>query len=764
MLKITGSEKRVMKDRKNRTQYKIHSYLIGLSCAVLLVIGSRSNYGLASKPPVVDSGRGESAEREVAAGAGLESAAGGVVGAACELICKGDFEAAGRLIEGRPSQYDVRLGRLQEVVHAYRGIRRQRQADREKSYREQLSELEKVRVSAGGTEVNDVNSVVKALSVITKASEVANDKQKGELLSNRFVKQVFGAAKARGAEFEAEGKWLDSYITCYSWLQAVEPDNEGYSDHAEELVEKANIVASFRDNPCESREERYENVEKQMFVRAVDALNFNYVNIIDYRQMASKGVGRCKLLGEVISSSAAVREALWGKDSPHTGEVLTWMAALEVILSEIEQPATGFSKDKFVGIFEKVLAVNKTTLELPRTLLIAQFAEGAFSALDPYTVMVWPRQVQDFEKTMTNEFTGIGIEITKQKGLLTVASLLPDTPAYNSGLDAGDVIEEVDGVQTKDMSLTCAVHKITGPAGTKVRLRIKREGEDERRDITITRAKIVVPTIRGWRRAAGGKWLYMIDDENKIGYVRVTSFSASTASDLDKVLSELEGEGLKGLVLDLRFNSGGLLDSAVEVADKFLSEGLIVRTQPRWGVPTWATAKKEKTHPDYPLVILVNRYSASASEIVSGALQDETYRRAIVVGERTVGKGLVQGITPYPGGGAQLKYTMAYYHLPSGQKVKSRDEAKKRGEKDWGIGPNVEIELTSDELRTLLDVQRDNDVLVQADHRTGSAPLKRRSLDETISSDVQLAVGILVAKTKVITEEARGGGRQAAQL
>jgi carboxyl-terminal processing protease len=167
----------------------------------------------------------------------------------------------------------------------------------------------------------------------------------------------------------------------------------------------------------------------------------------------------------------------------------------------------------------------------------------------------------------------------------------------------------------------------------------------------------------------GSRWRYMMDPNEKIGYVRITNFSSETSTDLERVLKHLEKEGLNGLILDLRNNTGGLFNSAVEVADKFLSGGLIVKTVPHFGAANYAIAHKTGTHPDYPLVVLVNSYSASASEIVAGALGDAKYDRAIVVGERTHGKGSVQGITHYPGGGAQLKYTMAYYHLPSGQRT-----------------------------------------------------------------------------------------------
>ena len=678
-----------------------------------------------------------------------------VVETVCELIYQGQFDAADELIGE-----DSRLGRLAKIVQEYKEIEQRRQSARKVAYEEQLAELEKFRAEADSNDVNDIPAV---FSVISKAVEFADDAQREQLLSEPFVKRIFQQALDTSAEFESEGKWLDAYTNCYYWLQAIEPDNKAYSDYAEQLLDKAGIVASFQDSPCETREERYEGVKKEMFERAISALKANYVTIIDYRQMATKAVRRCELLGEVMKFPMDDFGNGAGKQASGNGggdfqlkvedrkSLSAWSAALAAVLDEVERSPKGVSKDKFMDVFEKVLALNRTTVQFPLPVVIAQFTEAALSALDPYTVMVWPRQVLEFEKMMTNEFTGIGIEISKRKGLLTITSLLPDTPAYNSGLDAGDVIEAADGVETKDMSLICAVRKITGQEGSKVTLTIRRPGEEKTRDITITRAKIVVPTIRGWQRTEAGRWLYMIDEKNKIGYVRLTGFSAETASDLEEVLSGLEGEGLKGLILDLRFNSGGFLDSAIAVTDKFIEEGLIVITRPRsWLSSTYASAHKKKTHPNYPLVILINSGSASASEIVSGALQDPKHKRAVLVGERTHGKGSVQGITHYPGEGAQLKYTMAYYHLPSDQRVKSREAMEKQGRNDWGIGPDIEIELRTDELRKMIDIQRDNDVLVRADHDNSGTALKRHTAEETLAADPQLAVGILVVKSKLI--------------
>jgi carboxyl-terminal processing protease len=685
----------------------------------------------------------------------VESTESSIIDAACELIYEGKFDAADSVVIERSQ-----LGRLANVINEYKDIEQRRQSAREAAYKEQLTRLEEYPSKTDGNDIDDVNGITKVLGIINKVREFANEEQKEELLSDPFVKEVFQKAIEKANEFESQGKWLEAYTTCYSWLQVIDANNNEYSEHADQLLDKATIVASFQDSPCESRSERYTGVKKELFVRAIDALKRYYVSIVDYRQMATKGIRQCRLLGEVMALSFSeisdtLSEVSPDKVSedplspPDSDQLSAWSVGLTAILDEIEQSATGVDKDKFIDVFDKVLSLNQVTARLPEKVLIAQFAEAALSGLDRYTVMIWPRQVQEFEKMMTNQFTGIGIEISKQKGQLTVASLLPDTPAYNSGLDAGDVIELVDGIETKDMSLTCAVRTITGPAGTKVALTIKRSGEEKRRDITITRAKITVPTIRGWQRTASGKRKYMIDEESKIGYVRLTSFSGGTADALEGVLNELEAEGLRGLILDLRFNTGGLLDSAVAVTDKFIEEGLIVSTRPR-GLWTYISAHKEGTHPKYPLVVLINSYSASASEIVAGALADERHERAILVGERTHGKGSVQGITHHPSEGAQLKYTMAYYHLPSGQRVESQDAMKKEGRKDWGVGPDIEVKMRNDEVRKMSEVQRDNNVLVQASRDKKKAALKKYTAEETIASDPQLAVGVLVIKSKLI--------------
>jgi carboxyl-terminal processing protease len=696
------------------------------------------------------------------------------VAGACRMIYQGKFVDAGQLAQKADTTENPRVQQLTSIIHTYEDLGSHRDTARQEAFQKQLKELNRLKASgvldrpdrrvaadqdglsqAGrARDPNEPNDIPDVLAVIAKAGEFANGDQKKELLSDPFVTKVIQATIDRSTALEAQGKWLDVYMSYFYWLQAIDPNNHGYTEHVEEILDRAGIAASFQDSPCESRKERFEGIEKRMLEKALDVLDLHYVRTIDYAQMASKAIKRCDLLAQVLVTACAhdpntARDNSLAASDP--AKVTAWSAALAGLRDEVERSGREFGKGDFIAVLDKVLSLNDTTVDLPQRPLIAHFSEAALAVLDPYTVVVWPRQVQDFEKQMTNQFTGIGIEISRAKGLLTVASLLPDTPAYKFGLDAGDVIETVDGVATKDMSLLCAVKKITGPKGTKVSLTIRRPTEGAPRSLTITRDRIVVPTVRGWQRTAEGNWLYMVDEADKVGYVRITSFSEKTANDFEAVLRELESNGLKALIMDLRFNTGGLLDSAVAICDKFLSKGLIVRTQPKDNViPSFEYAQARGTHPNYPLVILINSGSASASEIVAGALADPAHERAVLVGTRTHGKGSVQGITYYPGGGAQLKYTMAYYHLPSGQRVKSRDEVEKEGHKDWGVGPDVDVNLTSDELRQMLETQRNNDVLAQTHKDSDKGTVARRTVEETLRADPQLAVGLLVAKTKLI--------------
>ncbi|WP_169853304.1 S41 family peptidase [Anaerohalosphaera lusitana] len=662
-----------------------------------------------------------------------------------EQICEGDFAAARRVLAGREPGTNGDVEALINILSQYDTIEEHRAKSRKEAYQEQLDEIAKFREEGIPSEPNQISE---AFVAVIKARDYAAEDKKDDIYEMPFVKKLVKRAKEAADELEAKGNWVDAYAHGYYWLTNLYKDNKDYEKHAEKLTEKAMIEVSLKDNSCETSEERHEGITAQMLEKSIRALEFNYVSVIDYGEMVEKALRRSRLLGEVVSKSA--EEIAYEVTDE---QAKAWISGIEAIEESISDPQSAVSRDKFLEIFEQVIAINEETLKLPPEVVIAQFSEASLEALDPFTTLVWPWRVLDFQKSMTQDFTGIGVQITKDRGEVKVGSLLPDTPAFNSGLDANDLILKINGESTEDMTLQCVVDKITGPAGTEVTLTVQHEGEEDgiTEEITITRGRIVVPTIRGWQRTNEAKWRHMVDPANKIGYVRLTAFTENTATDLSDILDNLEEQGMKGLIIDLRFNSGGYLSTAADVVDLFVDRGLIVKSQPRWGPPSYEMAEEGDTHPDYPIVVLINGQSASASEIVAGALQDKEFRRATLVGERTYGKGSVQTITPFSGEGSQLKYTMAYYHLPSNQRVKNRYIIEKQGRKDWGIEPDVEVELRGDELKELLDVQLANDVLARSDHNERSE-LKRYSLEETLKADPQLAIGMIVVKSKVVDQ------------
>ena len=717
-----------------------HRFWVILLPAVVLLAGSCPQAGAVSKG--IPAPKSIPQRQLPAKAARPASEAAGVIAAACEKITSGNFKGAREVLEASDTPQSKGILQLGIIVSEYGAIEDGRKASSSDTYTEQINELETLQQKSWPEDVNDIGQV---FLTILKAVDNIEEGEKKALLEEPFVKQMIEKALRQGRRYEARGDWINAYTTCYYWLTALDEDNTGYKDHAEELIEKIRIEVSLKDNSCDTSTERHEGIKPKMFLRAVKALDFNYVSIVDYGEMAAKALKQCQLLGEVLSKSD--EELAYRADSQ---DVDKWSAGLDVIQRDLTDSLAMVTRDRFLKIFDEVLALNSITIQIPDEVVIVQFSEASFGALDPYTTLVWPWQVRDFDKNMTQKFPGIGIQISKATGILKVVSLIPNTPAYLSGLDADDVILAVDGEPTDDMSIQCAVSKITGPRGTKVTLTVKHADSEKTEDVVIVRDSIVVPTIRGWQRTGGGQWQYMIDRANRIGYVRITNFTETTAPDMENILNGLERRGLNGLVVDLRDNTGGYLSAAAAVADMFITEGLIVKSQPRWGISTYEAAHKRGTHPEYPLVVLINQHSASASEIVAGALQDAKYRRATLVGQRTYGKGSVQTITQFPGNGSQFKYTMAYYHLPSDQRVKNRYVMEKKGRKDWGIAPDVEVKLRTNEQRKANEVHGTNEVLAKTDRNGVSKSLKRYSLAETLDADAQLAIGLLVLKAKMI--------------
>ncbi len=691
------------------------------------------------------------------------------VSAVAERIYVGDFAGAERVCKSLDAA-NPQVARFSNVLLRYNELEKKREQKRQKAFDEQIEEINKHRegvkdgnepnkaelalpIQTDAPDVdkevlfNEPNKIDMTLAAAIRAREYAPEEKKESVLSDPFVRDAIANAEQKALAYEKEGKWIDAYVHYYYWMTLFYEEDKTYKDKAEQLTEMASIELSLKKSDCgESAIDRYQGIEAFMFIRALQALDSQYVHPIEYRDLCDKGIKRCHLLGRVLVDSK--EELAWHVDPNMLDK---WEAALDTLQAGISENKNEITLADTVQLFNDVLTLNDTTLGLPKEVLIAHFTEAALSSLDPFTNIVWPWNVRDFEKSMTQQFSGIGVEISKVADAIKIGSLLPDTPAYRAGLDAEDEIISVNGESTAKMTIFCAVDKITGPKGTKVNLTIRRPATGKTWDVIIVRDKIVVQPLRGWQRSADGKWNWMIDPANRIGYVRLTTFTETSGPDLDATLKELEDNGgLNGLILDLRYNPGGYLQSAAEVVDLFVKEGVIVKSTPRQGFSTYEIAHAKGTHPDYPLVVMINESSASASEIVSGALQDPKHSRAILVGERSYGKGSVQVVSGYSGGGSQMKYTIAYYHLPSDQQVKNRYQMEKLGRKDWGIAPDVEVKINTAELKEMIEMQRDNDVLVQADHDESLSENKHSTLAQTLDSDPQLAMALLVVQSKLI--------------
>jgi carboxyl-terminal processing protease len=312
--------------------------------------------------------------------------------------------------------------------------------------------------------------------------------------------------------------------------------------------------------------------------------------------------------------------------------------------------------------------------------------EGMLGQLDPFTMYVPPARQEEFDRLLEGSFKGVGIQLNQlDNGAIEVVTPIEGSPAFKAGVLAGDIILKVNGESIEGLRLPEVIQRVGGPLGTEVKMTV-RHVTGEEAELTMTREEIIIPQLKGYEREQDGSWDYYIADDPKVAYVRMTQFTSDIADKLRDVVTPLYNEGMKGLILDLRFNPGGRLEEAIQVVDLFLSSGTIVSTRGRSRPERSWSATDSGTLPFFPMIVLVNEHSASASEIVAGSLMDN--RRAVVIGQRTYGKGSVQEVIPLDSKGGELKLTVAYYYLPSGRLVHRKKDAT-----DWGVQPQIVVPM-----------------------------------------------------------------------
>jgi len=414
-------------------------------------------------------------------------------------------------------------------------------------------------------------------------------------------------------------------------------------------------------------------------------------------------------------------------------KVLLWIVVIAVLLTlrtgDCSTRQKGDSQDLYnqIQLFSDAIALIRSSYveEVEPQKLIYGALSGMLKSLDPYSQFMDPDTYNEMRVETTGQFGGLGIEISIKDNLLTVISPIDGTPAYKAGLKAGDKIVKINGEPTRDITLLEAVKKLRGKPNTSVDLTILREDEKKLLDFTITRDIIKIVSVKEAK---------VIEDG--IGYIRMVEFQEGTDREMEEALKKLEGEHINSLILDLRNNPGGLLNSAVSIADLFLEENkLIVSTKGRKKNQTIEFRSRPKKHyRRYPIVIMVNGGSASASEIVAGALQDNN--RAIIVGTKTFGKGSVQTVIPLADGSA-LRITTAKYFTPSGRSIIND-----------GITPDIVVEQ-----KEYTTVKKDAaaDVFEHLDDGEIEKALEKEEIyDHQLTTAIHIIKGIVAYKDKEI--------------
>jgi len=488
--------------------------------------------------------------------------------------------------------------------------------------------------------------------------------------------------------------------------------HEMRNERAEDLGEET--YGEFNPGTAVDWRERLDGVDHRMLKAALSTAAAEHIESAGWRPLMRGGLEALKLL----ATTEALAETFQSLDNDD--EVRRWVRFIDRKLTDVKD-ARRFELDrKYLGdLLDDLFLENVRSLSLPTEVVLREFGDGALNELDTYSEIIWPDKLHRFRQATAGNFVGVGILIRhNDKREIMVVNPLEGTPAYFAGVKPNDLIMQVNGDATVGWSLNDAVDRITGPKGRKVRLGIKREGADDIVEIPIERDVIKIRSVKGWWKEGLDEdgdpiWDWFIDPASRIGYIRLTQFTEDSYKDIERAMKQMSAAGdPAGLILDLRHNPGGLLTSAVRISNLFVGEGSIVTGEDKDGNRAWGQdARPNKTaFASVPTVLLINRGSASASEIVAGCLQ--AHDAAIIVGERSFGKGSVQTIHHIARNG-RLKLTTQYYRLPSpdGGLTKGRLVHKRPGAEVWGVDPDIEVPMSVKQVSAAISLRQAAEVI-----------------------------------------------------
>lgn len=642
---------------------------------------------------------------------------------------RGDTDAAiAQLSAAAAKAQDPGAASLRTALAEHAKLNAERAAKTDALFQKKLAKV--ARLSKEG-------KLLDALNTAAEAHTLAPDPV--ALAAHPTIAPIVAEGQKQANEKEAAGNWLRA-LSLFRALDVLFEKQDKYTDHLKRCAHQVGLLrlyapdvlfelykkdAAERGDPepepwnieDDNWQKRLEQITGEMVGEGMSLAAKQWVEGTNYEEL---------LIGSIEGLKLLLNSKGLEKTFPSLGDaakVAAFKDYLEEMRLTVVQRTTPMGYAEASNILSRILEKNKASLGLPEAVVAHEMGDGYITKLDDFSAYYWPHQKPEFERTTRGTLSGVGIQIQLIDRQLTVVSPLEDTPAHKAGIRPGDQITSIDGKSTVGIELDTAVGKITGTEGTKVTLGIKSPGEKEARNLTLTRQTIKIQSIKGWSHKEGGGWDYFVDPAMKIGYIRMTNFAANTADEMDAAVQQMQAQGgLNGLVIDLRFNPGGLLDAAVAISDRFLDSGTIVSTTQKMvtGSPWVARATPAHTYnPAFPLILLINKGSASASEIVSGALQD--HHRAILVGERSFGKGSVQKVFRIGGDKALMRLTTQYYRLPDGRIIHRRP-----GAKTWGIEPDVNVKMTDQQVRDMLEARQLLDILRTADDNFDPEMFRRK--------------------------------------
>jgi len=682
---------------------------------------------------------------------------------------EGNWDAVDNLLSEVPEGEVAHLTSFRNQLDTYRKHRAEESQTTTDSRNEALEEMNSFLTE--GNVVKAMQSAVEAQTlsqsfddimynedvqkVLAKAQEeIETQSNEGNILTAQtllFYLRTFYEGTSRRDLFDTWNDRLEKVALQVSLLRQYAPE------HLHSLfVERSAILGDdppepFNEQASDNWIERVDGIDKNMVVRSLDIATSEHINNISWEELLKGGLDAVYVLGNV----PVIAETFEHIKNDEARE--QWIDAIDSEYENYTEYLNHFpGKRVLIQTLNRILDANERTIQLPEGVLLREFGDGAMSKLDKYSGIIWPDESRRFEQQTEGRFVGVGVVIKENnKGEIMVVNPIEGAPAYYGGVQPDDVISAVNGNSSSGWSLNDAVDRITGPKGTTVTLTLKRQGLDSPFDLTLTRDSIKLHSVQGWWKEGLDEdgqpnWNWYVDEENKIGYIKLTGFSEESYSDMLSAVREMQKDGQpNGLILDLRYNPGGLLPTARRIANLFVSSGTIVSGENADGEELFRMrALPNRAYlSDWPVVILINQGSASASEIVSGCVQ--AHDAGIIVGQRSWGKGSVQTVHQISRE-ANVKLTTQYYRLPSadGGETPGRLVHKRRGSNDWGVVPDVEVRMSPDQITKSNELRQNADLILVEDEEA-----ERPDINDliTLGLDPQLETALLILRANALS-------------